>query len=99
MSTARVRNTDPKTSHEAAAWVRNSGQAQRLELAIYEALRGYEQGLTTEELSYVLPFALTSITPRMKPMEEKGMVYRAGKTKLRSGRHGIIWKANLEWDR
>ena len=81
---AYARNTDPATSHAAAATV----DANALEERTLEVLRS-EGNLTTKEMSGLTGIHVNSLSPRMKPLEEKGLVRRTDE------RRGgcIVWEA------
>ncbi len=87
-SEALARNTDPQSSHDAAAIV-DVGQ---LEARVLGALRVYGAS-TTEELADKSGIPLVSVSPRMKSLERKNLVARAGKRKNRSGVSAILWEA------
>ena len=88
---AVARATDPSTSHEAAASV----NATRLESIILDKLKRYPSpGATTHELAQALGLELVSISPRMKPLKDKGLVCDTGfRVRGISGRRQIIWRA------
>lgn len=68
--TARI--DDPDTSHEAAALIEE--HIPRIQWQILKALRGHSLGLTTREMVPILATDFATISPRMRPMEEKGWV-------------------------
>lgn len=73
---AHARRTDPGTSHAAAAAV--SLRVTDLELKVLAALvlRGPS---TSHQLAEYMDASLVTISPRMRPLETRGMVVRAGK--------------------
>ncbi len=86
---AVARRTDPPTAHAAAATV----DTARLEGIVvkYLKLRG---GMTTHELAKATRIELVSISPRMKPLTRKNLVYDSGqKRRGSSGRASIVWEA------
>jgi predicted transcriptional regulator len=86
---ALCRRTDPPTSSAAAASV----QATELEAKVLEALRNsFPKGATTYQLADHLRASLVSISPRMKPLLNKGLVKKS-ETPRRgdSGRNQIVW--------
>ena len=98
MSVPRARNTDPETSHEAAASVKHVRDSQRAVLAVLRAT----EGLTDIEiaqryirLSKNLPKQSPSgLRTRRKELVERGLVEDSGdKRKLPSGRNAIVWRA------
>ena len=78
---AWARKSDPQTSHAAAARIDGSKLAG-LVLAELENGDG-----TVHELAERLNLSLVTVSPRMRPLELKGFVIRAGK---RQGR--TIWR-------
>lgn len=82
--TAHARRTDPATSHAAAAAV--SLRVTDLELKVLAALvlRGAS---TSHQLAEYMDASLVTISPRMAPLERRGMVKRVG---LSSGRR-TLW--------
>ena len=86
----RARRTDPDTSHIAALTV----DATRLEGLVLEALREYSDGRTVKEISTILHIDKWSISPRMKPLEEKGLIQRTTERRGRS----IVWRIKNEED-
>jgi DNA-binding MarR family transcriptional regulator len=73
---AYARNSDPFTSHEAAEAV----DANEYEAMVLAALRHFKTASQWEIVSYLnLPY--NSITPRFKPLIEKGMIEICGKAK------------------
>ena len=81
---AYARNTDPDTSHVAAHTV----DASAIEKRVVDVLIG-EGNLNTKEMSALTGIHVNSISPRMKPLELKGLVRR---TDERRG-HSIVWEA------
>ena len=81
---AYARNADPETSHQAA----NSVDANALEERALLVLRT-EGNLNTKEMSELTGIHVNSLSPRMKPLEEKGLVRRTNE------RRGgcIVWEA------
>jgi Fic family protein len=71
----RFRNNDPDTSREAAMKL----DATRLQQIVLNTLGQFPSGLTAHEVADITGIALVTISPRMKPLEEKGAVERVGK--------------------
>ncbi|MBK8200375.1 MAG: hypothetical protein IPK75_18665 [Acidobacteria bacterium] len=76
---ALARKTDPATSHEAAASV----PVQDLELKVLAALvlRGPS---SSHDIAAYIGVPLVSVSPRMAPLEARGLVERAGRTERRT---------------
>lgn len=85
---AQARQSDPETSHDAAASV----DATELEDEVLDELRRHGPG-TTVDLAMRMRRSLVSVSPRMKPLEAKGLVVRDGKQLNPSGRRADMWKA------
>ena len=81
---AYARRSDPDTSHEATHRV----DASAIEKRILSVLIS-EGNLNTKEMAELTGIHVNSISPRMKPLEEKGLVRR---TDERRG-HSIVWEA------
>ena len=82
------RSTDPETSHDAAKFDTSFLQQQ----VLFTLLK--EGPLTSEEVSEILQINLVSISPRFRPLVEKGFVIDTGeRRKNKSGRSAILWKA------
>jgi DNA-binding transcriptional ArsR family regulator len=90
MMIARARNTDPLTSDLAA----ESVKVTRLEDIALSTLRMAPQGLTSEELAFAIGLSIVTVSPRLRPLYEKGLVMKASETRAnRSGRQAIVWMA------
>jgi DNA-binding MarR family transcriptional regulator len=74
------RLTDPATSQEAFLSV-NISHAEQL---VLEALHNFGsfRGGTTEEIAEAAHLSLQTVTPRIKPLEAKGLVYRNGEKRV-----------------
>ena len=91
----KARNTDPRTSHEAA----QSMDTNRLERIVLAAIKAHgENGATHDEVWDYLhqsndnpKYREGSITPRYKQLEMKGHIYTNGTTrKSRAGRGQLV---------
>ena len=90
----RARHTDPATSHAAA----RSVYATPLEEQVLKALRQCPLGATSFQLADKMGMSLVTVSPRLKPLVEKGLVIDSGvKRRGDSGRNQIVWIA-LEVD-
>ena len=87
---AMARRTDPDTSHIGALTV----DANRLEKLVVSALTQYPNGCTVKEISVILDIDKWSISPRMKPLEGKGLIERTAERRDRS----IVWRIADEED-
>lgn len=91
---ALARNTDPGTSHAAAASLSEEAVG-RLERQVLEALRAAgPEGLTTREIAAKTGIDWGSVTPRMPKLVKAGLVIDSGRTRLTgSNRQAIVWVA------
>lgn len=83
------RRSDPSTSKEAARRL-NPGSLQG---QIVRTLRASDQGLTIEELTRRLGRKEVSVSPRLRELERKGLIYRSGRRANISGLEAIVWRA------
>jgi predicted HTH transcriptional regulator len=91
-SPAHARITDPISSKEAAEEMRKS-KANRLEQLVIRALKESPFGLTNHELVDRTGVNWTTITPRVRPLVNKGMVVDSGERRAGdSGVRCIVWK-------
>lgn len=86
MSRALARNSDPATSHRAAARVTH--KVSKLESAVFRVLKKSKIDLTVREISEISGIDKWSVSPRMVPLELKGLIERAD-TRGRA----ICWRA------
>lgn len=88
---AMARNTDPDTSHEAAASV----SASELEQIVYDVIAKCENGCTADDIEKALPLVRSnSFTPRFAPLIRKGYIYDTGERRVgSSGRKQRVVKA------
>jgi Mn-dependent DtxR family transcriptional regulator len=90
---AYARNTDPDSSHNAAAAV----DTKRLQLLVIQALNETKVPMTSIDIAKHLGIHLVSISPRMKPLENLGQIICVGSLpalnsngRIRNLRHYII---------
>jgi len=91
--TAYARNTDPKSSHEAAEEV----DATRLQRLVIEALNETKVPMTSLAIAEHLNIPVWSISPRMKPLENLNQIVCVGSLpalnssgRIRNLRHYVI---------
>ncbi len=90
---AIARHTDPSTSHEAA----RSVDVPKLERAVLEALTAAPNGATSTELANALDVPLVSVSPRLRPLANKGLVVASTMRRRGiSGRAQIVWQVPRE---
>ncbi len=86
-----ARKTDPPTSHAAAAAM-TTRRLTALQEKIAGLLGDHPGGMISEEMSDLMPGTKeNTINPRMKPMEERGIVRRCGTRLAKTGRQQIVW--------
>ena len=97
MAKALARNSDPETSHDAAGAVEGEAAA-RMEAKVLAGLLANPDGLTSHELESVTGMRYESITPRMRPLCDKGLIEDTGIRLKRPGskRGSIVWKAIIK---
>ena len=91
-----ARHTDPETSHDAA----ESLSTPHLESVVVATLREARSGLTTHEIAHRCGISWGTITPRMKPLRIKELVYDTGQRRdwygspgnPPSSRMSIVWQ-------
>lgn len=87
---ARARRSDPETSKAAA----RSIPVADLEKRVLEALRDHPLGLTSHDVANLLDLDLVSVSPRFRPLVEKGLILETSERRSGpSGRKSIVWKA------
>lgn len=89
MTRAYARTSDPISSDEAAETV----PVTKLEAVCLSAIRASLLGLTSEELAMMTKLSLVTVSPRLRPLEQKGLIMKRGTSRNRSGRQAIVWKA------
>jgi hypothetical protein len=86
---ARARNSDPIPSDEAAELV----DVSALEEICLRHIRYAPDGLTSKQLAASTGLPLVTVSPRLKPLEDKGKLYRAGKRHFQSRVACTVWRA------
>lgn len=87
---AFARSDDPGTSRDAAISF-NVSRLQRLVFEIIAAAGFF--GATSCEIAAALGLVRDSVSPRIKPLRQKGLVFTTGETRTNpSGRRGLVWK-------
>lgn len=83
----KARRKDPDTAKAAA----RSVDATKLEQIVLDALA--VRGMTSYELSIILDMSLVSVSPRLRPLVEKGLVRDSGVRRTNpSGKKAIVWE-------
>lgn len=87
-----ARKSDPHTSHAAAVSV----NTRYLEQRVYDALLMCGS-LTAEEVAKYVKIDKQSITPRFRPMANRGLIKETGMYRDNvSGRKAIVWRAIIQ---
>ncbi len=87
MTRALARTGDPITSHAAADFV--TPHLTNLEQKVLQALEDSRYGLTTKQIAEKTGIDRVTVSPRMKPLKNKGLVVRT-----ESRRDGSqVWRA------
>jgi len=93
-----ARNTDPRTSHEAATSVKNLTLTQQAIVNLLASPMADEELVERYRLrtrAGLAPMASESgIRSRRHELAERGLVKAVGETKTASGRKALVWKAN-----
>ena len=84
----RARRQDPETAKAAARTV----DAETLSGQVLTLLEAEPGGLTSEELAERLGRDRLSVSPRLRPLVEKGLARDSGRRRAtRLGRQAIVW--------
>ena len=99
---ASARNSDPQTSHDAANHMNKTGATSRLERLTVAVLDAEYRRMTVTEIAGDCGKPLWSISPRMAPLERKGLVRRDGTKPCRNSSDNIreltAW-VSTKWDK
>lgn len=87
LNTGGVRTGDPSTSQEAAAAV----NVAQLELRVLQVMAAAARPLTTYDIETLAHTRYGSITPRMRPLRDKGLVAKSGIDR-KSGRGRTLFR-------
>ena len=83
------RHSDPATSFAAA----KSISVSKLEQTLLDLLRSHPEGLTSHEASALAKISLVSISPRFRPLFDKGLIVDSDEKRAgENGRKSIVWK-------
>lgn len=99
-----ARWSDPPTSHEAAEALDPASLYGKIIATLKKAARGSiyspKPGLITHEISHLTGISLVTISPRMRPMSDKGWVYDTGETRFWIGAPGdkATKRKSIVWD-
>lgn len=96
MPDALARHTDPATAHEAAAAV--TPRVPELQRRVLDALAELGPS-TSHEIAEHLDLPLISVSPRLRPLCNRGLVIEAGFRKPAHGPRRILWALMPETER
>ena len=93
---AHARRTDPDTSHEAACSI-DGEVVTRLESIVEDFIRSKgSAGATGHEIIAATGLPNETVTPRTRPLVEKGRIVNSGEKRVApSGRRQIVWKHSI----
>jgi hypothetical protein len=85
-----ARHTDPGTSKAAARDFSSIGVAA----AVLRAVREAAMGLTIEECAGITGLSLVTVSPRFRPLANRGLIRDSGRRRRNhSGKLAIVWTA------
>ena len=91
MRRAFARKCDPVTSHAAARSIDDA--IPNLEAIVLRHIKNAGQhGMTIDELVAATGIDKVSISPRLKPLTNKKLIYAADVRKGKSGRSQTVWR-------
>lgn len=82
-----TRNTDPDTSKDAAESI--APHVSRLESIVLNAIKNSKTGLTTKEIAKKTRLERITVSPRVRPLCNKGLVEDSGTRRDKC----IVWSA------
>lgn len=83
-----ARRTDPRTSREAGAAVNIAA----MEAAVYGALKSHGP-MTSFEIAELLRLSLVSVSPRLRPLADKGLIRDSGVRRTGESRRArTVWE-------
>lgn len=91
---ATARNTDPQSSHDAAAALTTS-RLSHLQQTVMDYLRSVgARGATVPEIVAATGAPLVSISPRLRPLKNAGLVIQTKERRIPDGRRVgcIVWR-------
>ena len=88
---AYVRNTDPETSHEAAEAIEPSLKGMDIQI-LNAVISSGMHGATLSDVMEVTGIQKVSVSPRFKPLETMGHIFRDGKRKGDCRAKQTVWK-------
>lgn len=85
---ASARRGDPRTSKEAAASI----EVAPIEQRIVDCLKSFGP-MTTTEITEKSGIEFKTVTPRLRPMERRGVVRATGEYRFHGSRRSMVWAA------
>ena len=89
---AYARNTDPTTSQEAANSL-SDGCLTALQKIVVDILKAHSSGLTVPEIAAIADRTVVTISPRIRPLVNAGVIHNSGTKKIppEHTRACIVW--------
>ena len=90
---AYARRSDPDTSRSAADAMTDD-RLTELALAALGAVRSHPEGITAQDMARVTGYDHNTISPRLRPLANKGLIHDSGERRIPVGksRATIVWK-------
>ncbi len=89
MHEALARSTDPATAHEAAEQV--TAHLSGLERRVCDAMAALGHPVTSRAIAVAAGLDLVTVSPRLRPLCDRGIVREAGVHRPESGRAAVLW--------
>lgn len=87
---AFARQSDPDTAQDAARSL--TGQLTTLEKLCLQEIEKSSAGLTSHEIAQLTGLHLVTVSPRLRPLSDKGRIADSGVRRVgSSGRASIVW--------
>lgn len=87
-----ARHTDPQTSHEAAKTVKVGKLYISILWVLKDHMHDLPPGLTPNQVAETTGLPTNSVSPRFRPMHQKGLIERTGELRKNlSNTRGAVW--------
>lgn len=91
---ALARRSDPDTAHDAARSLDGAPVTSLEEICLAAIIAADKHGLTSHELAAATRLELVTVSPRLRPLANKGLIADSGRRRPGdSGRLSIVWVA------
>ncbi len=90
---AYARRTDPDTSQDAADAMTDDRLTELAQAAL-DGIRAHPEGITAQDLARLTGYDHNTISPRLRPLANKGLIHDSGERRIPLGktRATIVWK-------